>query len=263
MARIPGAKSKMIHKLDRNKIGIQTIYDAEQNKSPLLWVDRLVEISGRACYILQVPKNSNFAASDIGHLVSPKLKPLATDITIHKPGPRVNNNLQLEMEDFFNYSMEYYCKQMDTLKGNSLREVQGEIALIIDKINAAILRSIKQPLERTFFYHNSKKNRLCQFHELTNYDGTVDGKLMKHIKKSWRLFWTAMRLKFLDLQKIFRFQSVFKYKEGITYQNKDLTLWLEKGINDFFDTENAKITSDETKIKLLKALIINKDAKNK
>jgi hypothetical protein len=261
MARKDGASSKMIHKWLRNEIDVQLICDSKQEQSPLHWVKRLEEIFERANYILQVPKNCDFKPSDIGKLVSSQLEPLATDITICKPGPRVNINLQKEMDDFFIYGMEYYSKQIETKKENELQKVQGDITYIIDLINAAIVRGKEEPLTRAFFYHSNKKRRFCRFNDLVNYDGQVDQKLMIDIKVSFGNVWEAMLPKFFEMQRIFSLNSVFKYKPGKTYQDKELNDWLHDGINKFFDPLNAKITNDETKVRLLKMLIINKDVK--
>ena len=184
--------------------------------------------------------------------------------------PRDNAALQDELDAFYRVTRIYIY---DNLLMGDLVKSKILIAQYFDNLERIIKNGLEEtqywddPKIKTFefehlFILHSRNNKFLQLQHPVNFDRYLHKnqayfKLASGILYSWHEFWKAHLPYLKELRALFASQGTFKLKDGITYQDKDFTSWLEVGLLKYIEPISPKMKDDAMLVKYLKYIILS------
>jgi len=195
----------------------------------------------------------------------------STNLNIEHSGKRNNDSVYSEIQSFYNVTRNYIVNELIT---EDIFKSRKNVIKYLSKLEKTISDAMDEtyfwedPKHSTFefehlFFLSNKKRGFILLEHPDNFHIYLKSnpqyfKQVSAILKSWNNFW-KLHIPFLkDLKKLFLSQGTFILKDGITYQNKKLTEWLEKGLDDFLQPLEPRMKEDNINlIKYLKYIILS------
>jgi hypothetical protein len=267
MPRPKGSKNKLTPEFYRSYFDIQQLYYPGTKKKPIQWFERLDDISSRMVYIVVPKELSNSSTTNFKKYLNNRIEPLSNDILISKSGNRNNDDLKVELHEFYLKVTSFYLDELANNAGDVIRisEIKSEIKQIQNIITKALKKSEKRIYSERVFYLATKGDLVKPLKKIPHIKKKIDHDIVLRNLASWEEFWKANIPHIVELYSSLYEKPAFVRQRGDNNQNNnyDFNLWLEKGIKKYLLSTSDKISSPETKKHYLKHLILNKPVPKK
>ena len=191
MPRPKGSKNKLIPEYYRSYFDIQVLYFPGTKTRPLQWFGRLADISSRMVYVVVPKKLPQSGKVIFKKYLNNRIEPLAKKTMLGKSGKRNNDNLKIELQEFYIHITAFYLAELNKYAGDNLKiaEIRSEVKQIhnlIIKAHDAAKKGIY--IDRAFFIA-TESDMLKPIKNIPKIKQEADHEIVRENLTSWVPFW--------------------------------------------------------------------------